>query len=116
METATPLAQRLVLFDLNSTTLSHEAEQILDSVLQDLQDRPEVAVLLRGHTDSWGSVWYNTKLGMKRARAVQEYLLSKGIDAGRLRLESKGEHGPVRPNTTATGRQANRRVEIVPGP
>ena len=117
MEGAKPLAQRIVLFDLNATALSAETEQILDGVLQDLRERPEVVVVLRGHTDSWGSVWYNTKLGMKRARAVKEYLLSKGIDAGRLRLESKGEREPVRPNATAAGRQLNRRVEmILPGP
>ena len=116
MERAQPLAPRLVLFGLNSTHLSAEAAQILDGVLQDLRERPEVTVLLQGHTDSWGSVGYNTQLGMKRARAVQEYLLSKGIEAGRLRLESKGERQPVRPNTTAAGRQANRRVEIVPVP
>ena len=109
-----PMAQRTVLFDLNSTELSDETEQILDGVTQDLIGAPGVAVVLRGHTDSSGPNLHNAKLGMKRALAVENYLISKGIDAGRMHLESKGESEPISPNATAAGRALNRRVEIIP--
>ena len=109
-----PMAQRTILFDLNSTELSDETEQILDGVTQDLIGAPGVAVVLRGHTDSSGPNLYNAKLGMKRALAVENYLISKGIDAGRMHLESKGESEPISPNATAAGRALNRRVEIIP--
>ncbi len=109
-----PMAQRTILFDLNSTELSDETEQILDGVTQDLIGAPGVAVVLRGHTDSSGPNLNNAKLGMKRALAVENYLISKGVDAGRMHLESKGESEPVSPNATAAGRALNRRVEIIP--
>jgi outer membrane protein OmpA-like peptidoglycan-associated protein/opacity protein-like surface antigen len=109
-----PTAQRTILFDLNSTELSDETEQILDGVTQDLIGAPGVAVVLRGHTDSSGPNFYNAKLGMKRALAVENYLISKGVDAGRMHLESKGESEPISPNATAAGRALNRRVEIIP--
>jgi outer membrane protein OmpA-like peptidoglycan-associated protein len=114
VEMPMPIAQRTVLFDLNLADLSGEAEQILDGVTQDLMARPGVAVVLRGHTDSSGPNLYNTKLGMKRCLAVENYMISNGIDAGRMRLESKGESEPASPNATAAGRALNRRVEIIP--
>ncbi len=106
-------APRVVLFALNSTKLSSEAMGVLDDVVMDLEELPEIGVMLRGHTDSTGSVWYNSKLGMRRAVSVQKYLMSKGIDAGRMSLESKGENEPVASNATKEGRRQNRRVEII---
>ena len=106
-------APRVVLFSLNSTKLSDEAKGILDEVVMDLEGLPELGVLLRGHTDSTGSVWYNSKLGMRRAASVQKYLMSKGIDDGRMSLESKGESEPAASNATREGRRQNRRVEII---
>ena len=106
-------APRVVLFALNSAKLSDEAKGILDEVVMDLEGLPEIGVLLRGHTDNTGSAWYNSKLGMRRAVSVQKYLMSKGIDDGRMSLESKGEHEPVASNATGEGRRQNRRVEII---
>ena len=106
-------APRVVLFALNSAKLSSEAMGILDDVVMDLGELPEIGVMLRGHTDSTGSVWYNSRLGMRRAVSVQKYLMSKGIDAGRMSLESKGEKEPVARNATKEGRRQNRRVEII---
>ena len=79
----------------------------------DLVELPELGVLLRGHTDSTGSAWYNSKLGMRRAVSVQKYLMSKGVDSGRMTLESKGENEPAASNATREGRRQNRRVEII---
>ena len=106
-------APRVLLFALNSAKLSSEAMGILDDVVMDLGELPEIGVMLRGHADSTGSVWYNSKLGMRRAVSVQKYLMSKGIDAGRMSLESKGEKEPVASNATKEGRRQNRRVEII---
>ena len=106
-------APRVVLFTLNSAKLSSEAMEILDEVVMDLDELPEIGVLLRGHTDSTGSVWYNSKLGMRRAVSVQKYLMSKGIGSGRMTLESGGEKEPVASNATREGRRQNRRVEII---
>ena len=106
-------ASRVVLFSLNSSKLSSEAMGILDEVVGDLEELPEIGVMLRGHTDSTGSIWYNSKLGMKRAVTVQKYLMSKGIDSGRMTVESKGEEEPVASNSTREGRRQNRRVEII---
>ena len=106
-------APRVVLFALNSAKISSEAMQILDEVVMDLDELPEVGVLLRGHTDNTGSIWYNSKLGMRRAASVQKYLMSKGVDSGRMTLESGGENEPVASNATREGRRQNRRVEII---
>ena len=106
-------APRVVLFTLNSAKLSDEAKGILDEVIMDLEGLPELGVLLRGHTDSTGSVWYNSKLGMRRAVAVQKYLIARGIDRGRMSLESRGEDEPVADNATREGRRQNRRVEVI---
>ena len=106
-------APRVVLFALNSAKLSDGAKGILDEVVMDLEGQPEMGVLLRGHTDSSGSAWYNSKLGMKRAVSVQKYLMSKGIEDGRMSLESKGESEPVASNATKEGRRQNRRVEVI---
>ena len=106
-------APRVVLFALNSAKLSDGAMGILDEVVMDLEGQPEIGVLLRGHTDNTGSAWYNSKLGMRRAVSVQKYLMSKGIDDGRMSLESGGESEPVASNATKEGRRQNRRVEII---
>jgi OOP family OmpA-OmpF porin len=65
-----------------------------------------------GHTDSIGSHEYNMALSQRRANAVKQYLVSKGIEANRIYTEGKGKTQPVADNRTAEGRQKNRRVEI----
>ena len=106
------MEQGEVHFVLNSTGLSNEAKQALDSIVRYMTDNPEVKVVVRGHTDSTGPVAYNLKLGMKRAQSVKDYLVANGIDGERLSLESKGESEPISTNFTAEGRKLNRRVEI----
>ncbi len=110
------MEQRDVHFGFNSAGLSNEAKQALDSIVQYMTDNPEVKVVVRGHTDSTGPVAYNLKLGMKRAQSVKDFLVAKGIDGGRLSLESKGESEPISTNFTAEGRKLNRRVEIAQAP
>ena len=73
---------------------------------------PSLKVDISGHTDWIGTDAYNQALSERRATAVKDYLVRKGIDAGRIRTYAYGESQPVAPNTTAEGRALNRRSEI----
>ena len=64
-----------------------------------------------GYTDSRGSEAYNQKLSQKRANAVKDMLLEKGVPADRLSSEGKGEANPIADNATSEGRAENRRIE-----
>ena len=77
-------------------------EGIIDAVLE-----------LQGSTDSVGSDAYNQALGERRAKAVFDYLKSKGINPNRLKMVSFGESKPVASNATDAGRAQNRRVDLV---
>lgn len=101
-----------VNFDFNKATLRPEAYPILFNAVQVLQTNPDMEVEIQGHTDGIGSDEYNMKLGEKRAQTVHDYLVSRGVDAGRLTVKSYGESQPVADNATAAGRQINRRVEF----
>ena len=65
-----------------------------------------------GHTDAIGTDGYNQSLSIRRVEAVKAYLVSKGVPAGQIRTEGKGESQPVASNQTRDGRAQNRRVEI----
>ncbi len=66
-----------------------------------------------GHTDSTGSADYNRQLSQRRAQAVADYLIDQGVSPDRIRVVAQGEDKPRADNTTAAGRQLNRRVEIL---
>jgi OOP family OmpA-OmpF porin len=69
-------------------------------------------VRIAGHTDNIGSEEYNQRLSEARAKAVYEYLISRGISADRLSYIGYGESRPIDTNETSEGRQNNRRVEL----
>ena len=69
-------------------------------------------VTIEGHCDSIGTVEYNLALGERRSNSVRDYLVSRGIAAGRLRTVSYGEERPVGDNSTAAGRAMNRRAHL----
>ena len=70
-------------------------------------------MIIEGHTDNVGSEDFNLGLSQRRADAVRSYLLQQGVDASRIEASGMGEGVPVASNGTATGRQQNRRVEII---
>lgn len=78
-----------------------------------LNKYPERTTLIEGHTDSVGSEDYNQGLSQRRADAVKNYLVAQGIDTSRIAASGKGESAPVGSNASATGRQQNRRVEVI---
>ena len=101
-----------VNFRFDSAELTNESSAILDDVAASLKDWPEVRVEVGGHTDSMGEDAYNQSLSERRAGAVRDYLISKGIAADRLTARGYGESQPISDNATAEGRAKNRRVEL----
>ncbi len=99
-------------FDFNKSALKPAGIEKLDEVATKLQDMTLEAVVAVGHTDSIGSDSYNQKLSVRRAESVKAYLVSKGLAAGQVYTEGKGEKQPVADNKTDEGRAKNRRVEI----
>ncbi len=102
-----------ILFDVNESTLKHEAQLTIAKLAGILLILPEQRILIEGHTDSTGSAAYNLDLSRRRAEAVMSLLRAQGIDATRLRAEGFGMNQPVADNTSAEGRRRNRRVEII---
>ena len=102
-----------VHFDFDKATLKPEAKAILDQAAALLAKHERVVVEVAGHTDSTGPEAYNQKLSERRANAVQDYLVEKGIRASRLSAKGYGESMPVASNDSKEGRAENRRVELV---
>ncbi|EYD77933.1 18K peptidoglycan-associated outer membrane lipoprotein [Rubellimicrobium mesophilum DSM 19309] len=84
-----------VFFAVDQSTLSPEAIQTLDGQARWLQANPEYQALIEGHADEVGTREYNVALGARRANAVREYLVSKGIPGARIRTISYGKERPV---------------------
>jgi outer membrane protein OmpA-like peptidoglycan-associated protein/tetratricopeptide (TPR) repeat protein len=108
-----------VTYGFNKASLDQQARKAIDTtVLQLLQNRPNVKVQIRSHTDNAGSDSYNMKLSQKRAQRVVEYLVEQGIDRKRLEAKGFGERKPVAPNfnldgtDNPEGRQKNRRTDF----
>lgn len=101
-----------VLFDFDRSALRPEADAILAPVLEMLQNDPSLSVDIEGHADWMGSDAYNIRLSQRRAQAVVDWLVARGIARERLVAVGKGEREPIASNETAEGRQLNRRVEV----
>ncbi|HUP13062.1 MAG TPA: OmpA family protein, partial [Niastella sp.] len=84
----------------------------LDVVVKVLKADPALHINIEGHSDNKGNAVTNLKLSAKRADAVKNYLIKKGISASRIDAQGFGDSKPVAPNTTAAGRTKNRRVEL----
>jgi outer membrane protein OmpA-like peptidoglycan-associated protein len=102
-----------VLFDTGKATLKPGAYSTIDRLAQVLNSSHNSRVVIEGHTDSVGSEELNQSLSEERAMAVQSALLQRGVSGSQVRSLGKGETTPVAGNDTASGRQANRRVELI---
>lgn len=100
-------------FDYDKAVIRADAEVIVDQALSILNDNPAMTVTIEGHTDSIASRGYNQALSERRARAVLDYLVSRGIEPGRLNPIGRGETSPITDNATEDGRAQNRRVEFI---
>ena len=85
---------------------------VLDEVVATLQKYPMIRIEVQGHTDSDGSSSANLDLSARRARAVVEYLINRGVDPNRLEYVGYGESKPLVPNTSREQKAVNRRVEF----
>ncbi|WNG50729.1 OmpA family protein [Archangium minus] len=101
-----------VLFRSGSVDLLPTARRRLDEVAEALK-KTQNPLVIEGHTDSQGPEELNEDLSYQRAESVRDYLVERGLDSSRIRIDGRGESQPVASNKTAEGRANNRRVEIV---
>ena len=102
-----------VLFDTAKFSLRPEAREKLAKVAGIVSGHPGLKLAVEGHTDSVGADDYNQTLSEKRGGSVREYLVGQGMAGGSVTSTGFGKTRPVASNDTATGRQQNRRVELV---
>lgn len=102
-----------VLFETGNAQLRGGIPNNLDKLADFLQRFPARTVLIEGHTDSVGSDDSNVLLSQRRADSVQAYLAGQGVSAGRISAVGRGEGSPIADNASPTGRQQNRRVEVI---
>jgi outer membrane protein OmpA-like peptidoglycan-associated protein len=101
-----------VTFASGSSDLNADFFNVLSSVSKVITEYDQTVVEVAGHTDSSGSNGYNQGLSERRAGSVAQYLHSQGINDQRVITIGLGENMPVADNLSASGKQANRRVEI----
>jgi len=102
-----------VLFDTGKAVLKPGAYTTIDRLAQVLNSSHSSRVVIEGHTDSMGADATNQVLSEERALAVKTALLQRGVAGSQIASVGKGESTPVASNDTASGRQANRRVELI---
>jgi len=112
---APPTVRLPVYFEFDSDRLQPDAVVLLERVGAALSAEELAAFRfsVEGHTDSVGPPEYNDGLSNRRAAAVERFLVSFGVPERRLAAVGRGESAPVAPNETPTGRQRNRRVELI---
>jgi outer membrane protein OmpA-like peptidoglycan-associated protein len=102
-----------ILFDSGKSTLKPGAKRTLTRIAIQLKGDDTVRIAVEGHTDNVGTTAKNQTLSEKRANAVRIFLVTAGVPTEKITATGLGEKDPVATNKTATGRQANRRVELV---
>ncbi|MFO7601523.1 MAG: OmpA family protein [Candidatus Desulfacyla sp.] len=103
-------------FDFDKRDVKPRFYPIFDEVVAILNNNPSLRIVIEGHTDNVGTEAYNRKLSEERAKAVQGYLVKKGIQRDRLSTAEYGCSMPKASNETAEGRALNRRVKLEPLP
>lgn len=106
------LAKRVVYFDYDSSDLSNDDYQTLQAHAQFLIANANSKIALTGHTDERGTREYNMALGERRAKAVQSYLITNGVNANQLEAVSYGKEMPINPGHDESAWKENRRVEL----
>lgn len=103
-----------VLFGSGNAVIKPGAYYVLDDIAKILGENPVMSIDIQGHTDNIGSAESNKSLSLRRAQAVKNYLVGKGIMPNRMTTEGFGFSKPIALNGTEAGRALNRRVEIRP--
>ncbi|HRJ36110.1 MAG TPA: OmpA family protein, partial [Flavobacteriales bacterium] len=102
-----------ILFASNSFELSAASKFVIDQFIVFLKENPNIKIAIHGHTDDRGVPAENLKLSDNRAKAVMDYIVSKGVAANRLSAQGFGQNKPKAPNTSEENRRQNRRTEFV---
>lgn len=105
-----------VTFDYDSAAVRPGLYSEIDRIANVLVNYPKTVILVEGHTDSTGSESYNMDLSQRRADAVKNLIVQRGVSSGRVETRAYGESLPIADNSTETGRAMNRRVEIKVAP
>jgi type IX secretion system PorP/SprF family membrane protein len=108
----TGVAEALVEFETNQFAIRPEYHAVLTEFAIKMSKKPKQQILISGHTDSEGDAANNNILSLKRAQAVQNYLMILGLDMSKCILMHYGENMPKRENDDVEGKARNRRVEI----
>ena len=102
-----------VLFVVDTSTITDQGKAILDGQAQWLMTNADYRAVVEGHADEQGTREYNLALGFRRANAVREYLVSRGVPAARLEVTSFGKERPVEVCSNETCYAQNRRAVTV---
>ena len=105
-------AMYLVFFDFDQSTLGPGAQSVLDAVAAEVSKRSLNSLTVVGHADRSGSEAYNQKLAQRRANAVRDALVQRGISASIIKAESRGENEPLVETPDNVREPANRRAQI----
>ena len=101
-----------ITYEFDSVRPPDYAYPFLDKVANIMHSHPSLHLIVEGHTDVLGSKEYNYCLGSSRAAAMKAYLVSRGINAERIRIHSHGKDRPLTLDNSSEGRRTNRRVEF----
>ncbi len=101
-----------IRFAQGKDTILFDSYPLLDEISDAIKDNTKMQISIEGHTDSQGSDDYNLRLSQRRADAVRDYLIARGVPAENLKSIGFGESRPIAPNDTEEGREKNRRVEF----
>ncbi|EPP6622644.1 OmpA family protein [Acinetobacter baumannii] len=101
-----------ITFDTNKSNIKPNFYATLDKVAQTLAEDNKSAILVTGYTDNTGNDSINIPLSQARAQSVKNYLAGKGVPSSRIDAQGYGSSNPIADNSTASGREQNRRVEI----
>ena len=103
-----------VQFDYKKWNVNPQFNSNLDNIEDILKKNSSLNIRIEGHTDDVGSAKYNIDLSGKRAQAIKDYLVGKGIEQSRITTKGFGYSQPIADNDTPKGRSLNRRAEIIP--
>ncbi len=101
-----------ITYDFDSIRPPEKAYPVLDKIVTIMNDKPSLHLIVEGHADVVGSDEYNYWLSGARAAAMKSYLVSRGINAERIRIHAHGKDRPITLDNSSEGRRANRRVEF----
>jgi OOP family OmpA-OmpF porin len=102
--------QAEIRFAFDKSALSDSAKAVLDDKVAVFRANPDMTIVMVGYTDVTGSDAYNMALGTRRAEVARAYIVARGIEAGRVLIESKGERQQIANSAGADGEAPNRRA------